>query len=117
MVHGIDIAITINTTLKMITKQIGIEEIPTIICTDSFSLYKCIVKLGTTKEKRLIIDIMAIRQSYEQRELSEIRWICSSPLTNAVIGQWRCATEQYMAIAGWSTLLANGHMSSFPLAN
>lgn len=33
------------------------------------------VKLGTTKEKRLTIDIMAIRQSYERRELSEIRWI------------------------------------------
>ena len=60
MVHGVDIATAINTTLKMITKQIGIIEIPTIICTDSFSLYECIVKLGTTKEKRLIIDIMAI---------------------------------------------------------
>src|SRR5436190_21421312 len=75
MVHGVDIAIAINTTLKMITKQIGIMEIPTIICTDSFSLYECLVKLGTTKEKRLMIDIMAIRQSYERRELQEIRWI------------------------------------------
>ena len=75
MVHGVDIAIAINTTLKMITKQIGIKEIPTIICTDSFSLYECMVKLGTTKEKRLMIDIMVIRQSYERRELSEIRWI------------------------------------------
>ena len=75
IVHGVDIATAINTTLKMITKQIGIMEIPTIICTDSFSLYECMVKLGTTKEKRLMIDIMAIRQSYERRELSEIRWI------------------------------------------
>ena len=33
------------------------------------------VKLGTTKEKRLIIDIIAIRQSYERRKLLEIRWI------------------------------------------
>ncbi|KHJ34462.1 hypothetical protein EV44_g3454 [Erysiphe necator] len=33
------------------------------------------VKLGTNNEKRLMIDIMAIRQSYERRELSEIRWI------------------------------------------
>jgi hypothetical protein len=33
------------------------------------------VKLGTTKEKRLMIDIMALRQSYERRELSEVRWI------------------------------------------
>jgi len=33
------------------------------------------VKLGTSKEKRLMVDIMAIRQTYERRELSEIRWI------------------------------------------
>ena len=31
------------------------------------------VKLGTTKEKRLMINIMAIQQSYKRRELSEIR--------------------------------------------
>ena len=33
------------------------------------------VKLGTTKEKRLIIDIIAIRQLYKQQELLEIQWI------------------------------------------
>ena len=48
---------------------------PIIICTDSYSLYECLVKLGTTKEKRLMIDIMALRQSYERREITEIRWI------------------------------------------
>jgi hypothetical protein len=26
-------------------------------------------------EKRLIIDIIALRQSYERREISEIKWI------------------------------------------
>ena len=46
-----------------------------IVCTDSYSLYECLVKLGTTKEKRLMIDIMALRQSYKRRELFEIRWI------------------------------------------
>ncbi len=40
-------------------------------------MYECLVKLGTTKEKRLIIDIIALRQSYERRELYEIRWINS----------------------------------------
>ena len=75
MVAGIDMAISISTTLNMITKQLNINQIPVVICTDSFSLYECMVKLGTTKEKRLMIDIMAIRQSYERRELSEIRWI------------------------------------------
>ena len=46
-----------------------------IICTDSKLLYDCLVKLGTTKEKRLMVDIMAIRESYERREISEIVWI------------------------------------------
>ena len=53
------------------------DAIPTVIYTDSFSLYEYIVKLGTIREKRLIIDIIAIRQSYERRELSKIRWITS----------------------------------------
>ena len=68
-------AYAIGSTLNMITKQLGLPTIPVIVCTDSYSLYECLVKLGTTKEKRLMIDIMAIRQSYERRELQEIRWI------------------------------------------
>ena len=68
-------AYAISSTLNMITKQLGLPTIPVIVCTDSYSLYECLVKLGTTKEKRLMIDIMAIRQSYERRELQEIRWI------------------------------------------
>jgi hypothetical protein len=55
-----DISFAISFTLKMITKQLKLPAIPTIVCTDSFLLYKCLVKLGTTKEKRLIIDIIAI---------------------------------------------------------
>ncbi|KID81060.1 hypothetical protein MGU_11545 [Metarhizium guizhouense ARSEF 977] len=73
MVQGADMAYA--TTLAMITDQLDIPQIPTILCTDSFSLYECLVKLGTTKEKRLMIDIMALRQSYERREIYEIRWI------------------------------------------
>jgi hypothetical protein len=33
------------------------------------------MKLGTTKEKRLIINIITIRQAYEQQDVSDIRWI------------------------------------------
>ena len=78
MVGGVDMAIAIGTTIKMITDQLGFGKISTIICTDSYSLYECLVKLGTTKEKRLMIDIMALRQSYERREIMEIRWINGS---------------------------------------
>jgi hypothetical protein len=34
-----------------------------------------LVKLGTTKEKQLIIDIIALRQSYKSKKLLGIRWI------------------------------------------
>jgi hypothetical protein len=75
MVNGVDVGIALSTTLQMITTQLDLAEIPMVICTDSFSLYECLVKLGTTQEKRLMIDIMALRQSYEHREIAEVRWI------------------------------------------
>ena len=59
----------------MVTKQLDLPTILIVVCTNSYSLYEYLVKLGITKKKRLIIDIMAIRQSYERRELQEVRWI------------------------------------------
>jgi hypothetical protein len=75
MVAGFDVGITIASTLRMITSKLSLPEIPLVICTDSLSLYECLVKLGTTAEKRLMIDVMALRQSYERREIAETRWI------------------------------------------
>ena len=75
MVSGVDMAIAINSTLKTMLNELHLPPTPIVVCTDSYSLYECLVKLGTTKEKRLMIDIMALRQSYERRELTEIRWI------------------------------------------
>src|SRR6266702_4660700 len=60
IVRGINMAITINTIIKIITGQLGFSYTPIIVCTNLYSLYKCLVKLGTTKEKRLIINIMAL---------------------------------------------------------
>ena len=68
-------AFAILLTLYIIIKQLHLPDIPTIVYTDSFLLYECLVKLRTTKEKRLMVNIIAIRQSYERRELYEIRWI------------------------------------------
>jgi len=45
----------------MIIDQLGLSQILTIVCTDFYLLWECLVKLRTTKEKRLIIDIMAFR--------------------------------------------------------
>jgi hypothetical protein len=60
IVAGTDISFVISFTLKIITKQLKLLAIPMIVCINSFLLYKCLVKLGTTKEKRLIINIIAI---------------------------------------------------------
>jgi hypothetical protein len=69
MLAGVNIAYIIGFTLNIVIKQLDLSTIPIIIYIDSYSLYECLVKLSTTKEKRLIINIMAIRQSYKQREL------------------------------------------------
>ena len=61
IVVGADAAISFLTTFALIYRQLGIDNFPIVLYTDSFSLYECLVKLGTTKEKRLIIDIMALR--------------------------------------------------------
>jgi hypothetical protein len=73
IVSRVDIVITVKTTLNAILARLDLPMIPIVVCTDSFSLYEYLVKLGTTKEKCLIIDIIALRQSYERRELAEIR--------------------------------------------
>jgi len=44
---------TINKALEI--------EVPLVVYTDSKSLYEYLVKLGTTREKRLIIDVICLR--------------------------------------------------------
>jgi hypothetical protein len=73
IIGGVNMSFAISSTLTIIMKQLRLFTIPIIVCTDSYSLYECLVKLGTTKKKRLIINIMVIRESYENRELFEIR--------------------------------------------
>jgi hypothetical protein len=72
MVNRFDIGGVIKETIKKIMK---ISNLLLILCTDSKSFFECLVKLGTTQEKRLMIDILSLRQSYERREISEVVWI------------------------------------------
>ena len=60
MVGGVNIAITIGTTLKIIIDRLKIPIIPIIVYTNLYSLYKYLVKLSTIKEKRLIINIIVL---------------------------------------------------------
>jgi hypothetical protein len=75
MAHGFDVGATIKSTVE---KILQIDVLPLVLCTDSKSLYDCLVKLGTTQEKRLMVDLMCLRQSYERREIAEVKWIDGS---------------------------------------
>jgi hypothetical protein len=71
MVHGFDIGAVIKSTVDKIL-QVNLS---LILCTDSKSLYDCLVWLGTTQEKRLMIDVMCLCQAYKQRQVTEVKWI------------------------------------------
>jgi hypothetical protein len=60
MVSGVNMVIVIGTTLKITIDRLELPTIPIIVYTNLYSLYKCLVKLSTIKEKRLIIDIIAL---------------------------------------------------------
>jgi hypothetical protein len=72
MVNRFDIGAAIKKTIENITK---IDNLPLLLCTDSKSLYEYLVKLETTHKKRLMVDIMCLRQSYERREITKVIWI------------------------------------------
>jgi hypothetical protein len=73
--NGVNIEIAFAITLEIIIIRFNQPEIPLVICTNSYFIYECLVKLRTTQEKRLIIDILALRQLYERRKIVEICWI------------------------------------------
>jgi hypothetical protein len=75
IINSLDLAYIIAATLKIIIDQRNLPEIPIVFYIDSKSLYKYIIKLGITKEKYLIIDIITIKQGYKKKELFEIRYI------------------------------------------
>ena len=54
--HGFDSSASIKPTIE---KALGIN-LPLVLYIDSKSLYNCLVKLGTTQEKRLMIDVMCL---------------------------------------------------------
>jgi len=69
--YGFNIGATIKSTIDKILQV----NLPLILYTDSKSLYDCLVRLGTTQEKRLMIDVMCLRQAYERRQVTEVKWI------------------------------------------
>ena len=51
------------------------QKIPLTILTDSKSLFDVITKSSTTSERRLMIDITAVRNAYNDQELSDVGFI------------------------------------------
>jgi hypothetical protein len=75
IINSLDLAYIIAVILKIIINQQNLPEILIVFYINSKSLYKYIIKLGITKEKHLIINIITIRQAYEKKELFEICYI------------------------------------------
>jgi hypothetical protein len=65
----------VEAVIKSIIERMLHISLSLILLTDSKSLFDCLIKLDTTSEKRLMIDLMCLRQFYEIREIAEIRWI------------------------------------------
>jgi hypothetical protein len=69
MIHGFDVDSVLKATL---TKMLDVA-VSLILATNSKFLYDCLVRLRTTIEKRLMIDVMTLRQCYERREITEMK--------------------------------------------
>jgi hypothetical protein len=76
MIHDFDVDSMLKVILiKMLFLKISIF---LILVIDSKFLYDCLVRLKITVEKRLIMNIMILKQFYERREIIEIKWIHES---------------------------------------
>lgn len=62
MGHKFDIKVVIKAILENIQEL----AILLILCTNMKSLYNCFVKLSTTQEEQLMIDMISLHQSYKQ---------------------------------------------------
>lgn len=71
MAHGFDIGAVIKTIIEKIFRS----AVLLILCTNSKSLYNCLVRLGTTKEQQLMVDVISLHQSYKQQKIIEVKQI------------------------------------------
>jgi hypothetical protein len=65
----------VEAVIKSIIERMLHISLSLMLLTNFRSLFDCLIKLDTTAEKRLMIDLMCLRQSYERRQIAEIRWI------------------------------------------
>ena len=63
----------IGAVIKLIINKILNINLLLVMCTDLKSLYNCLIRLSTTQEKRLIINVMCLWQAYKRREITEVK--------------------------------------------
>ena len=71
MVDGFDVGFSIEKTLVRITDR---KTIPLHLVSDSLSLYGLVVSLTQTTKRRLQIDLMMLREAFENREITSVIW-------------------------------------------
>ena len=69
LIHEFDFETILKTTIKKILQF----NISLIVCIDFKFLYQCLMRLKTIEKKRLMINVMNLRQSYKRREITEIK--------------------------------------------
>lgn len=72
MTDGFDIGYAITYSVKQMTNR---SHVDLTIATDSRSLFCLAITLGQTTERRLQIDLAAIREAYERRDIANLVWI------------------------------------------
>ena len=71
LIYGFDHSFTVRDALHQTTGQL----IPIYAFGDSRTVFNVIAKQSSTTEKRLQIDVNALRESYRKGELSSLAWI------------------------------------------
>jgi hypothetical protein len=69
MIHELDI----NAILKAIMSKMLSITVLLVFCIDFKLLYDYLITLSITREKRLMINVMSLRQSYKRREIIEVK--------------------------------------------
>jgi hypothetical protein len=63
----------VEAIIKSITERMLHIFLSLILLTNFKSLFNCLIKLDIIAEKRLMIDLVCLRQSYKRRKIAEIR--------------------------------------------
>lgn len=76
IVNKFDLKFVIKQIFAIICKKIVLLKILLILYSKFYLLYQCFVQLRTIIEKRLMIDIMVLKQSHKGQKIDKIKQIC-----------------------------------------